>query len=306
VPKTFVFDTGGPAVSDAQGKSLSTEELVGFLEHTMKPIEQSRKTSLMRIQFKLAVVVLLLTTLASAQMSQSISNDVHHSTGPSNLRVQGATARSNGAGFNNALAYTSNVTSGNLLVAFANAFSGSGLTMTISDTQGNTWTAGCANGATACTGNASADANGCIHDISGAGDGFMCMWHAVASSSAADTVTVTQGSGTVTINLWILEFFGRTTLDVAATSNGNSSFNTSCTSGASAAAAGAGELIVGAGVDANNATYTPSGSLTTKDAATKIADMQAMYNLSGSSGAQTFSATLSASGNWTCMGMAFK
>jgi hypothetical protein len=223
-----------------------------------------------------------------------------------NTRVQGINQRTNGSTFNNVLAWGSSPTSGNVMVVFANSFSGSGLTMTISDMLSSTWHAGCANGNASCTGNASADSNGCVHDISGSGNGWFCMWYATVPSTGADTVTVTQGSGTVTIDMWMIELSGDTAYDVAATSNGNSSFNTSCSSGASASAAGAGETIVGAGVDSNNATYTPTGSLTTNDAASKIAEMQAMYNLSGSSGAQTFSATLSTSGNWTCMGMAFK
>jgi hypothetical protein len=95
-------------------------------------------------------------------------------------------------------AYTSNVTSGNLLVVFAC----SGIeTPSISDTRGTSWTAGPS------------------VDDSGDGERLQC-WYGLASSSGANTVTVTystsQGDGWIAVE----ELSGRSgTLTTSATVN---------------------------------------------------------------------------------------
>jgi hypothetical protein len=252
---------------------------------------------------KQLLVLLSIVALSIVTVPQDVTIMVRHrgaSGGGGNTHVQGQTQRTGGSSNTDVLAYSSNVTSGHLLTVIG----GSSQTLTVSDSAGNSWTKFCPNGNSACTGNSVADTNGCIHDISGGGIGFVCAWFAVANGTGADTVTLTSATNS-TINLWIDEWSGNHTFDVSATSNGNSGFNNSCTSPASAAVAGAGELIIGQGADNGNYTYTPTGAFTTNDA-NKISLQQVMYNLSGSSGAQTFSATLSGSGNWICLGAAFK
>jgi hypothetical protein len=250
---------------------------------------------------KIFLPFLLLCVLATAAF-QYVPTGYNKGSAASNLRVQGATQRTSGAANTNALAFGSNVVSGHVLLAFGLSVQ----TQTIADSQSNTWHQGCPTSSGTCTGSSVTDTNGCVHDISGGGIGYACMWYTTAGSSAADTVTITTAANNVS-DLWIVEIKSPTeAFDLAVVSNGNSGFNSSCTSGASGSVAGSGEVFIGQGVDNGNYTYTPTGSLTTNDAATKLADQQVMYNLSSSSGAQTASATLSGSGNWICEGMAFK
>ena len=211
----------------------------------------------------------------------------------------------------NVFAITSPVSvgSGNHILVFSGLASA---TWTVSQTSGSAtlsaWTAICANGNAACTGNASADANGCIHDVSGGSSGWACVFYAKVTGSG--TVTVTQtNTGNVNAFGELGEYISPTgTYDVAATSNGNSAFNANCSSGASGSVTGAGELMVGFGVDSGSFTYTPTNALTTNTTPTggKMAKEQTMYGLNGTSGTKTFSATLSGSANWICMGAAFK
>lgn len=194
---------------------------------------------------------------------------------------------------------TSNVTSGNLLIVIAHQTTATTIT---SDTQGLTWTPICA-GSVACGPSGStADANGCIH--SGSGPTFLCVYYSTATSSGAETVTVSQ----FTTGLAMLEFHrtsGVWALDVAAGLIGG--FNAAATTNPSAAVAGAGELIIGFADPGGVTTYVVGGSINTLDSGLPTPYIVADgYKLSGGSGAQTFAFTLGSSSNWTCSGAAFK
>jgi hypothetical protein len=204
---------------------------------------------------------------------------------------------------------TSNVTTGNLLVVGSVAAATTTIATTVGTATISSWTKVCPTSAAYCTGSSVTDTNGCVDDISGASIGFACMWYATVTSGGTATIVVTAGSGTAT-NIWGIEFHrttGTWALDVSATSNGNSAFNTAMTV-TSGSVAGAGELNIASGEDAGGTSisYTPTGALTTKDAATRVYDQQMMYNLSAASGTQAYSATLSASSNWMIMGVSFK
>ena len=222
-----------------------------------------------------------------------------------NTRVQGASQTVTSG--SNVLAYSSNVTAGDILTAnVLNSSAVSTISSSGTATLG-TWTPICANGNASCAGNASADAAGNVHDISGGGIGYMNMWYSVVSGSGTATVTVTN-TGNTTVDLVLGEWLSPTgTYDVSATSNGNSAFNATPATPATAAVAGAGELIVGQCVDSGTGyTYTPTGSFQTNDPAAKLIRQQVMYDLSSPKGTQIGSANLSATGNWMCMVGAFK
>jgi hypothetical protein len=230
------------------------------------------------------------------------------------LAQNSANGSNGGAGTSEAVAYPSSIGSGHLLLAFANETNG-GTTLTVADSKTNTWTALCPNGNSSCTGNANTDVNGCIHDTSSTNMGWWCGWWAVAGSSGADTVTVSSTTSGGQIGVVIQEWkhsagIPGSPYDVSVVSNGNSAFNTTCTSGASGSVAGSTELLVGMGLQGAAVTWTPTGSLTTNDPNGKRANgsnqINAAYNLSSGTGTATYSFTMSGSSNWVCGGAAFK
>jgi hypothetical protein len=194
---------------------------------------------------------------------------------------------------------TANVTAGNLLTVVA--FQSTATTIT-ADSQSLTWTPICAVNVACGPSGSTADANGCTHNASG--PTFLCVYYAVAASSGAETVTLSQ----FTTGLALIEWHrtsGSWTLDVAAGLTGG--FNTACTTNASSSVAGAGELIIGFSSPGGSTTYTVGGALNTLDASLPTPYVLASgYKLSGTTGGQTFAFTLGSSSNWTCSGAAFK
>ena len=249
------------------------------------------------------VLIAALNVAAPAQILGPISYAPATTAAPSSsFTVVGTPTQTNGSVNTNTVSGT--VTSGHLV--FATGLSVQ--TQTISSTGVTvSWSQLCPNGNAICTGNAAADTNGCIHDISGGNSGFQCIWYGVAGSSGTLNVTITTATA-ATSNLEVDDTCCKTTLDVSATSNGNSGFTRNCASPASAAVAGAGEFIYGSGVDSGNFTYTATGAFNALSSGPKLAKQQVMYNLSSGTGAQTFGGTntLSSSANWICEGGAFK
>ena len=248
---------------------------------------------------KRLLFLVVVCVLASAQSHQIIK---HHSAASPSFTVVGTPTQTNGALTTNTVSGT--VTAGHLI--FATGLSVQ--TQTISSTGVTvSWSQLCPNGNAICTGNAAADTNGCIHDISGGNIGFQCIWYGVAGSSGTLNVTITTATAAVS-NLEVDDTCCKTTLDVSAVSNGNSAFNRNCASATSAAVAGAGEFMYGAGVDSGNFTYTAVGAFNALSAGPKLAKQQVMYNLSGTTDTKVFGGTntLSASANWVCEGGAFK
>jgi len=192
---------------------------------------------------------------------------------------------------------TSNVASGDLLQI---TIEYSATTYVSSDTQSLTWHPFCAASVACGPSGTTADANGCLL-FSGS---YFCVFYAVATSSGAETVTISSFTTNLTMDEWH-RTSGTWTLDVAAGLIGG--YNTACSSNASSSVAGAGELIIGAGTGGSAVSYTPTGSLTTLDSSlTTPYPIGVGYTLSGSSGAQTFAFTLSGNSDWTCEGAAFK
>lgn len=205
---------------------------------------------------------------------------------PTHTRVQNSVYNQTN-GHSVSSAYGSNVTSGNLLIAMADG-SAAGGDLTITDTAGFTWTKI----------NSAADANGCFFNSN---SGYLCAWYAVAGSTHSETVTVTNVTTGNNIALAVQEWHWSSSspnLDVETVQAAFS--GTSFTSGASASATGASELILGWSSDSANETATAvSGTIDTIDAAsTSPAFLHFGYKLAGPSGAQTATFAISSGGGF--------
>jgi hypothetical protein len=195
-----------------------------------------------------------------------------------------------------------NPASGDLLFVWA----GPSGTTTISTTGGSTstWTNACAASSLCGSSGSTTDANGCLLD---GGGNYLCAWWATVSSTGSVTATISTfpGSG----GLGMMEFHrssGTWTKDTQAGKVG--AFGASCSSTATAAPAAAGELIIGVCETATaSETFTAAGTLSTLD--TSLANPNVIsggYNLSGTSGAQTATFSMSGSSNNAAIGVVFK
>lgn len=142
------------------------------------------------------------------------------------------------------LAYVSNVTANNLLVVVVRS-GGAVTSITITDTIGNTWT------------------NGTFHAISATGS-LQISW-SVNSSSAADTITVTPNSAS-TIRVAIYEFSGTATASVLDVQENVQSGTGTGPDSTSFTPAQDNELVVGAAIVDNTATFTAGTNYTLQDA----------------------------------------
>jgi len=178
------------------------------------------------------------------------------------------------------LAYTANVTAGNLLVAFWACFSpssGVGHVQAPTDTKGNTWTQ--------------------VTAISNADSETSCqMFYAIANGSGADTLTFTvSGAASGFLFCAIAEFSGivaASPLDKTAAGTGS---GTAVSSGSTAALAQADELVLGGMCwSGTSTTATETGG------ATLIAESE--DNATVQAGSFTFkvvAATTAVSATWT-------
>lgn len=127
------------------------------------------------------------------------------------------------------LAYTANVTAGNLLVAHAGTGGGASA-VAITDSQGNTWTQD------AVTAKNASDSS------------FLATWHAKAGATGPNTVTATANAGTPGVVLAIQEFSPGGTFNFTLDGSVNAIFTSRTTTpdAGSIAVAGAHELAVSA------------------------------------------------------------
>jgi hypothetical protein len=168
-----------------------------------------------------------------------------------------------------ASAFTSNVTTGNTLVAIFAAESAGGRTVTsVTDTLGNTWTRAVRN---------NSDTNG--DDIE--------IWFAVSRATGANTVTAHVGPGALQENVTVAELAGGATLDVTA---GAPSTGTSHSSGNTTSAA-AGDFVLGAYVDrgfsTTNSISDSKTQLGSSIGSTTATESNQSYALNTAAGAQS-------------------
>lgn len=171
-----------------------------------------------------------------------------------------------------ALAYSSNVTAGSLLVCVGSTFN---TTLTISDSKSQSWT----------------------RDLSGiaATDAGGCMGHFANAASGATTVTVTRASGSDDVSISIGEYSG---VDTAGTQDGTAATNGNSLSSASLTTTDAGSVVLsGLWEDgfSGTASVTNSFAVATQStfSATKM-NVALAERLPGATG--SYSTTWSASG----------
>jgi len=156
--------------------------------------------------------------------------------------VQSAVAGSGNSAAQRSLAYSSNVAAGNLLVVAISTF-GTSITMTVVDTQGNTY------------------AQAGSYGINGSNR--VSFWYAVAGSSGANTVQVTP-SAAAFMGLGVLEYSGApasSPLDATSTNSGS----TLAVSTGTVAVNGANELLLGCfGEGQGTYTFSPDAGFTTR------------------------------------------
>lgn len=177
------------------------------------------------------------------------------------------------------IAYSSNVTAGDLLIAVLDAVATASPVTTMSDTQGNVWSA--------------------IAPFteSGSGDG-LCIWWCVAKSTGANTVSMTfSNSGTQSM-LYVAEYSGVNALDVSALGQ---AVSTSWSSGG-ATTNFPNELVIGIGCGVNG---SGSGALTAGAGFTARASHNLGFEnfiaedkIVSSTGSQTATATDTVSDNY--------
>jgi hypothetical protein len=131
--------------------------------------------------------------------------------------VQSRGLQATSTGTSLGLAYSSNVTSGNLLVVFADvapSTDANNPTVGISDTLGSSY--------------GSPDVTNFVHAVSEASN--CSIWHATAPSSGANTVTITSNDSSTYISIAIFEFSFTGTLSVDGTGSGGN-YTTNASSG---------------------------------------------------------------------------
>ena len=194
-----------------------------------------------------------------------------------------------------ALAYASNVASGNLLVVTASAYSSANpAPLTISDSLGHTWTA----------------VLGMAQQTIVAGDQALVSWWAVASSSAACTVTIGSSDATADFTFTVSEWSGVDTADpftVGAVATGTGT-STTPDSGTIDPDVDPG-VLYGACIHADGDTsFTEDGAWTLlgeNEAGASSTTLNVAWR-SLTSGTDTASWTLGTSTEWACHGFGLK
>jgi len=165
-----------------------------------------------------------------------------YTAAPAGAFVQANDTLAVGSASSVSIAYTSNVTAGDILVAIGEGYPTSG-TLSISDTQGNTWTL--------------------VGSVSN--NDSLYMWVANANATGANTVTISiGGGGTTYVQGIVAEYSGYATsspIDSYSTNSGSGSGSGSLTlSTGSIAVGGSGELIVSAYIFPNPFSGATAGS----------------------------------------------
>jgi hypothetical protein len=141
------------------------------------------------------------------------------------------------------LAYASNVTAGDLLICVVRG--GTPLTsITITDSQGNTWT------------------NCTFQNVNGAGS--LQISFAVANATGGNTVTITPNAST-TLRIAILEYSGTDTSSPLDAENNSSTGTSTAPAASSITPAAANELVIGAVAVGNAENFSPGASFTLEE-----------------------------------------
>lgn len=204
------------------------------------------------------------------------------------MLVQKATVGFNNSAAQQSLAYANPVTAGDLLVVFIATFN-AGVTVTVSDTLGNTYL----------------QASGYIT----ATENALSCWYCISAFTGSNTVQFTPNSTAYSVAS-ILEYSGiqPSPLDGTASNSSHAGISNSPTTG-TIPVSGTGELLIAAfAVGGNTPTFTPGGGFALQTSQLNGFVQQGLYveDISGVSSGRSATGTFSVSSNYVGLGVSFK